>query len=876
MTGFLKQSSCKGHRPNHLASRRHYPRPDLIARLLRERHVARFLVAPEGFGKTGLAMEYADVVFSFDHVFWINGKSPCFLRDLDRGIISSSLTAADVSSFLAVVEDVPPLDATRAAALSGVFDELLGRGCEVLATCAPSCDAYGPLQHDRLKLSAADLLLSDAELDAARPADDRASRPAAAVPPAERVPGLVWGPLGGEGSFLEGALREELPADMLLAMATMLVLGRGSLPDVEAFGPCGEDLAALMATGYPYLGIDRRCDRFETPCFPVEAVAGAVGSRLDVLAARSHLANRDALAGRWADVLLSRAQGERACGLVGALCSRGARAAWLAERSRALARQACMLPAHRLYASLGPSAPSGNSLLELGEVLRLVVLGDRAAALAPARRIAFDLGAPAGVRALAALVVVREGKGPVRKRAREELARLAGPGDAPDVVAAAGGGGAARPDPAFWRPLAQAQLALLDDPAWLVHGAAAVDGGGALEADGDALAIAAAWALAEVAEGREGAGAEGAEQGAAALGRIDRYVRMRLAELEEPGGDLFAAAAGLALERVRERGLLPSSPPLRAAEALALHRAEMELFSQRRAFERSARESAERRAERAATHPDAYLDGRYLPEEGRAPTLVPLLTVNLFGGLDVRIGDTPVDPGRFRRQKVKTLLALLVLNRGREFPRDRLVGIMWPESEVDSARKNFYSVWSHLRRALSGPSGACPYLVRQQNGCRLDERLIVTDVARFDAVCRMLLFGQPGADGWAQLYAEIDEAFADDLMPSEQDNEFVMQARKDRRMQLVDALVAAAERLVAADDAQEGLWFARAALRRDRTREDAYTALMRAQIAAGQRTAALERYFECRRFLTTELGIDPSLATMELYRSIIETEEPLE
>lgn len=875
MTGFLKQSSCKGHRPNHLASRRHYPRPDLIARLLRERHVARFLVAPDGFGKTGLAMEYADVVFSFDHVFWINGKSPCFLRDLDQGIIVSSLAKADAAPFLTVVEDVPPLDAARAAALSGVFDELLGRGCEVLATCAPSCDAYGPLQHDRLKLSAVDLLLSDAELDAARPADDRAARPAAAVPPTERVPGLVWGPAGVEGPFLEDALREELPADLLLAMATMLVLGRGSLSDVEAFGPCGEDLAALMAAGYPYLGIDRRCERFETPGFTVAAVAGAVGGKLDVLAARSHLADRDALAGRWADVLLSRTQGERACDLVAALCSRGARASWLAERSRALMRQSCVLPAHRLYASLGPSASSESALLELGEALRLAVLGNLHAALSVVRRIAFDLGAPAGIRALAALVVVREGKGSACKRAREELARLAGPGDTADVVAA--GGGAARPDPAFWRPLAQAQLALLDDPAWLVHGAAAADEGRFSDADGDALALAAAWALAEVAEGRGGAGAEDAERGAAALGRIDRYVRSRLAGLEGQGDDLFAAAAGLALERVRERGILSSSPALRAAEALALHRAEMELFSQRRAFERSARESAERRAERAATHPDAYLDGRYLPEEGRAPTMVPLLTVNLFGGLDVRIGDTPVDPARFRRQKVKTLLALLVLNRGREFPRDRLVGIMWPESEMDSARKNFYSVWSHLRRALSGPSGGgCPYLVRQQNGCRLDERLLVTDVARFDAVCRMLLFGQPGADGWAQLYAEIDEAFADDLMPSEQDNEFVVQARRDRRMQLVDALVAAADRLVAADDAQEGLWFARAALRRDRTREDAYTALMRAQIAAGQRTAALETYFECRRFLTTELGIDPSLTTMELYRSIIETEELLD
>ncbi len=874
MTGFLKQSSCKGHRPNHLASRRHYPRPDLIARLLRERHVARFLVAPEGFGKTGLAMEYADVVFSFDHVFWINGKSPCFLRDLDRGIISSSLTAADASSFLAVVEDVPPLDATRAAALSGVFDELLGRGCEVLATCAPSCDAYGPLQHDRLKLSAADLLLSDAELDAARPADDRASRPAAAVPPTERVPGLVWGPLGGEGSFPGGRLARGAAGRHAAGHGHHARAGPGLLSDVEAFGPCGEDLAALMATGYPtWASIG---DATVSRRLASRGGRGG-GGREQVGRPGRALApcHRDALAGRWADVLLSRAQGERVPAALWGRCARAVRGRRGSRNDRARSRgRVCMLPAHRLYASLGPSTPSGNSLLELGEVLRLVVLGDRAAALAPARRIAFDLGAPAGVRALAALVVVREGKGPVSKRAREELARLAGPGDAPDVVVA-GGGGAARPDPAFWRPLAQAQLALLDDPAWLVHGAAAAAEGRLSTADGDALALAAAWALAEVAEGRGGVGAGDAEQGAAALSRSDRYVRKRLAGLEGQG-DLFAAAAGLALERVRERGILPASPALRAAEALALHRAEMELFSQRRAFERSARESAERRAERAATHPDAYLDGRYLPEEGRAPTLVPLLTVNLFGGLDVRIGDTPVDPGRFRRQKVKTLLALLVLNRGREFPRDRLVGIMWPESETDSARKNFYSVWSHLRRALSGPSGACPYLVRQQNGCRLDERLIVTDVARFDTVCRMLLFGQPGADGWAQLYAEIDEAFADDLMPSEQDNEFVVQARKDRRMQLVDALVAAADRLVAADDAQEGLWFARAALRRDRTREDAYTALMRAQIAAGQRTAALETYFECRRFLTTELGIDPSLATMELYRSIIETEEPLD
>ena len=50
-------------------------------------------------------------------------------------------------------------------------------------------------------------------------------------------------------------------------------------------------------------------------------------------------------------------------------------------------------------------------------------------------------------------------------------------------------------------------------------------------------------------------------------------------------------------------------------------------------------------------------------------------------------------------------------------------------------------------------------------------------------------------------------------------------------------------------------------------------ALMRAQIASLQRTAALQTYFACRRYLADDLGIDPSAETMRLYRSIIEAEE---
>lgn len=96
MLSFLAQSACRGNRPSRFSSLRAYPRPALVAKLLRERNVARFMVAPSGFGKSTLALEYAETVFAFDHVFWIDCASPCFLRDLDaRGIVDGLVEVDD-------------------------------------------------------------------------------------------------------------------------------------------------------------------------------------------------------------------------------------------------------------------------------------------------------------------------------------------------------------------------------------------------------------------------------------------------------------------------------------------------------------------------------------------------------------------------------------------------------------------------------------------------------------------------------------------------------------------------------------------------------------------------------------------------------------
>ena len=94
--------------------------------------------------------------------------------------------------------------------------------------------------------------------------------------------------------------------------------------------------------------------------------------------------------------------------------------------------------------------------------------------------------------------------------------------------------------------------------------------------------------------------------------------------------------------------------------------------------------------------------------------------------------------------------------------------------------------------------------------------------------------------------------------------------RVDYRNRLVDALVVALTRLVAAGEAQEGLlvrpWRSSATARA----KTPHLPLWHGQLAAGS-VRPLETYFACRRFLPTSWH-RPSSKRCASYRSIIETE----
>ena len=124
----------------------------------------------------------------------------------------------------------------------------------------------------------------------------------------------------------------------------------------------------------------------------------------------------------------------------------------------------------------------------------------------------------------------------------------------------------------------------------------------------------------------------------------------------------------------------------------------------------------ERERVSVATHPDAYR------EEGRATRPPKLLSLRARAhrqpvrGPDVLMGMS----GWIRRcsaaRRSRRCSPCSCCTNGREFSRDKLVGLCGPTARSCTGAKNFYGIWAMLRRALTLPSGECPYLIRQQQG----------------------------------------------------------------------------------------------------------------------------------------------------------------
>ncbi len=249
------------------------------------------------------------------------------------------------------------------------------------------------------------------------------------------------------------------------------------------------------------------------------------------------------------------------------------------------------------------------------------------------------------------------------------------------------------------------------------------------------------------------------------------------------------------------------------------------------------------------------------------------LRVRMLGAFELYRGDAKVGDREWRTARARALLQLLISNRGSYLPKDRVLEMLWPDLDEAAADNNFRFTLSSLNKLLEPHrgEGTSPYYVqRRGDSYGLDPQAdIWIDTEEFESLIRHARSAQRGSPSEKlqarAYYQQALDLYLDDYLPEQVYEDWTSGERERLRELYFHAAGSLAELLLHDGRYDEVIQIARAVLRKDPCREDAYRLLMRAHLQRGDRTAALRAYQGCVAALERELGVAPLPETRQLY-----------
>ena len=230
----------------------------------------------------------------------------------------------------------------------------------------------------------------------------------------------------------------------------------------------------------------------------------------------------------------------------------------------------------------------------------------------------------------------------------------------------------------------------------------------------------------------------------------------------------------------------------------------------------------------------------------------------------------------FRSNKVRALLAYLMVEWRRPWSRTTLAGLLWPDLPEISAQSNLRNALSNLRHVIGDTGSGPSFFVLSETTLQfnrgsdswLDLWAFLDQASKADTRDESL----PGKTNLQQLEAalvlyrgEFLEGFSVDSAPME---EWILATREQARQRQLQIL-----RWLAREQAQWGeleaaLEYTARYLEIEPWDESAYCYQMQLLSALNRRSAALALYAECKTRLAQDLGIEPEPETLRLYEQI--------
>jgi WD40 repeat protein/DNA-binding SARP family transcriptional activator len=240
------------------------------------------------------------------------------------------------------------------------------------------------------------------------------------------------------------------------------------------------------------------------------------------------------------------------------------------------------------------------------------------------------------------------------------------------------------------------------------------------------------------------------------------------------------------------------------------------------------------------------------------------LNIQLLGRFNLLCGNQRI---HLTARSLQSLFAYLVLHRDVPQPRQHLATLLWSELDPAQARRN-------LRRDLHALRQALPELDRllyiDTNLLQWQSEVpVMVDVEQFQQGVHALENLDLTAPSTRVVLEQTLELYRGDLLPQHQQDWVVTQ--REQLQQIYTRLTGQFMTLLEEQrEYQTAIRYAKRFLKAFPLKEPTYCMLMRLYVLKGDRIAAQEIYEQCITTLQTQLGIEPSVATQELWKTLQE------
>jgi DNA-binding SARP family transcriptional activator len=246
------------------------------------------------------------------------------------------------------------------------------------------------------------------------------------------------------------------------------------------------------------------------------------------------------------------------------------------------------------------------------------------------------------------------------------------------------------------------------------------------------------------------------------------------------------------------------------------------------------------------------------------------LHVSLLG--EQAITDDRAGSIRGRSSRVVVLVAFLVMHAGSAQARQRIAGLLWPESTDAQALTNLRRELHHLRQILGDEPSL---VVTPRDLCWRDTKTCRVDVRVFDTERKAALAAAAADDddGILRHASAAIAAYRGELLPGVYDH-WLLDARAQLERQCVDLCDLACAARARAGDLAGAVEAARRRVQLQPLEEVGYRTLMELQADLGDRAGAVSTYHHCASVLERELGVAPDPSTRRAFQRLMAHARP--